>query len=46
MAPALRNRFTTPASFGTTEFNKLYDPAVVFIPSRIAINTVVPLHVI
>jgi len=44
MAPALRKRFTTPESCGTTESNRLYDPAVVFIPGYIAINVDSPLQ--
>ena len=44
MAPALRKRFTTPESCGTTDSNRLYDPAVVFIPGYIAINIDSPLQ--
>jgi hypothetical protein len=32
-APALRSLVTTPASRGTTEPSRLYEPAVVFIPA-------------
>jgi hypothetical protein len=34
MAPALRKRFTTPASSGTTDPRRLKDPAVVFMPEK------------